>query len=68
MTSTYGSTILKGLAIVLTIISALIGAAYGWYCYTFPYGANTRASNEGSSPLPSSILHFRPLARLHLDH
>ena len=30
--------VLRTLTIVLVVIAALFGAAYGWYCYNYPYG------------------------------
>jgi hypothetical protein len=38
MPSQYRKRILKWSAIVLAVIAALIGAVYGRYRYTFPYG------------------------------
>ncbi len=30
--------VLRTLTIVLVVIAALFGAAYGWYCYNYPFG------------------------------
>jgi hypothetical protein len=40
MPSQRGGRILKGLVITVTVVALLVGAGYGWYRYTFPYGYN----------------------------